>query len=252
MGGTPSWVVWLEIGFERTSAPSDHEQILLEPKCLMLQLELGTRPVCPGLHLSLWLTFTLGVLGWNRKGARSWDALPSGLHVKFQQKAVPYKCLHFWFSLGVWGLSEVPFETLKPWELNWGGEEDVCIHCWTLGRWALQPTAWGLLQETDVAQLGKRIPSHLGHFSQAMNLAKSTSPSQGQERHQQTQPDGSELEFWGDSFHSFLASLGHDSTSWDFVLIWSTEKPGFCDGDGIAIQGLTDRRKSNNSPGPVL
>ena len=159
MGGTPSWVVWLEIGYERTSAPSDHEQILWEPECLMLQLELGTRPICPGLHLSLWLTFTLGGLGRSRKGAGGWDALPSGLHVKFQQKAVPHKCLHFWFSLGVWGLSEVPFETLKPWELSWGGEEDARIPCWTLGRWAPQPTAWGLLQETDVAQLGMQIPS---------------------------------------------------------------------------------------------
>lgn len=137
-------------------------------------------------------------------------------------------------------------------ELNRGGEEDVHIHCWSLGRWAPQPTAWGLPKETDVAQLGKWIPSHLGHFSQAMNLAKSTSPSLGQERHQQTQPDGNELEFWGDSFHSFPASLGHDSTSWDFVLIWSTEKPGFYDGDGIAIQGVIGRRKSNNSPGPIL
>lgn len=60
---------------------------------------------------------------------------------------------------------------------------------------------------------GSRFLPNLGHFSQAMSLAKSTSPSLGQERHQQTQPDGSELEFLGDSFHSFLASLGHDSTS---------------------------------------
>lgn len=252
MGGAPSWVVWLEMGSERTSAPSDHEQMLWEPKCLMLQLELGTRPVYPGLHLSLWLTFILGVLGQSRKGAGGWDALPLWLHVRFQQKAAPYKCLHFRLSFGVWGLSEMPSETLEPWALNQGGEEDGRIHCWSMGRWAPQPTAWGLPKETDVAQLGKQIPSHLSHFSQVMNLAKSTSPSLGQERQQQTQPDGSKLEFWSDSFHSFPASLGHDNISWDFVLIWSTEKPGSYDGDGTAIQGVIGRRKSKNLPGPVL
>ena len=121
------------MGSERTSAPSDHEQILWEPKCLMLQLELGTRPVYPGLHLSLWVTFILGVLGQSRKGAGGWDALPSGLHVRFQQKAVPYKRLHFRLSFGVWNLSEMPSETLEPWELNQGGEEKMAIS--TAGAW---------------------------------------------------------------------------------------------------------------------
>lgn len=125
---------------------------------------------------------------------------------------------------------------------GWRGK-DGYIDCWSLGRWALQPTAWGLPKETDVAQLVKRIPSHLSHFSQVMNLAKCTSPSLRQERHQQTQPDGSELEFWSDSFHSSPASLGHDSTSWDFVLIWSTEKPGSHDGDGIATQAVTQKKE---------
>lgn len=232
------------MGSERTSAPSDHEQILWEPKCLMLQLELGTRPVYPGLHLSLWVTFILGVLGQSRKGAGRLRCSPIGAACQIATEGCALLMPSFptffrrmglkWNAL--WNPGALRAQS------GWRGK-DGYIDCWSLGRWAPQPTAWGLPKETDVAQLVKRIPSHLSHFSQVMNLAKCTSPSLRQERHQQTQPDGSELEFWSDSFHSSPASLGHDSTSWDFVLIWSTEKPGSHDGDGIATQAVTQKKE---------
>lgn len=53
-GGAASSAVWSDMGSERTLAPSGHEQILWEPKCL-LQLDLGTRPVYPLLH-AIWVS----------------------------------------------------------------------------------------------------------------------------------------------------------------------------------------------------